>query len=289
MAVTEHPLVGLGYTEPSAPREFTRLGTDGASSSSADVAEEVPIALVFNGRPHVVVMGSPSDLEDLATGFTITEGIVHGIDEVERIEVVRASHGIELQIQIPSTDAERLAERTRGLVARTGCGLCGVETINEAMRIPTPVGDSLTIDRDAIALAGMDLSRQQQLNNATSTVHAAGWAQRDGSIALVREDVGRHNALDKLLGAAMRRGFSGRDGFVIVTSRASYEMVQKVAACGVELIAAISRPTGLAIRFADAANVTLVGLVRGSTANVYAGIQRIGVDGSKDRRIDGSA
>lgn len=273
MAVTEHPLVGLGYTEPSASREFTRLGTDGASSSSADVAEEVPIALVYNGRPHVVVMGSPSDLEDLATGFTVTEGIVRGLDNVDRIEVVRASHGIELQIQIPPSDADRLAERARGLVARTGCGLCGVETINEAMRIPTPVGDSLTVDRDAIALAGMDLSRQQRLNNATSTVHAAGWAQRDGSIALVREDVGRHNALDKLLGAAMRRGLSG--GFVIVTSRASYEMVQKVAACGVELIAAISRPTGLAIRFADAANVTLVGLVRGSTANVYAGIQRI--------------
>ncbi|HXT16015.1 MAG TPA: formate dehydrogenase accessory sulfurtransferase FdhD [Gemmatimonadaceae bacterium] len=276
MAVTDHahhPLVGLGYAEPSATREFTRLGAEGPVAASADVAEEVPIAFVYNGRPHVVVMGTPGDLEDLATGFSITEGIVRDLAAVERVEVVRASHGIELQIQIPSTDAERLAERSRGLVARTGCGLCGIETINDAMRVPVAVGNALRVTPNAIALSAMDLSRRQRLNNATSTVHAAGWATSDGNVAIVREDVGRHNALDKLLGAAVREGL--RDGFIVVTSRASYEMVQKVAALGVELIAAISRPTGLAIRFAEAANVTLVGLVRGSSANVYTNPQRI--------------
>jgi FdhD protein len=275
MAVTDHPLVGLGYTEPLARREFTRLAAEGPVSASADIAEEVPVALVYNGRPHVVVMATPEDLEDLATGFSITEDIVHDVDAVERIDVVRASHGIELQIQIASADAERLATHSRGMVARTGCGLCGIETITDAMRVPVPVGDSLSVTPNAIALAAMDLSRRQRLNNATSAVHAAGWAASDGSVSIVREDVGRHNALDKLIGAVKRQGLACTGGFVVVTSRASYEMVQKIAAVDVELIAAISRPTGLAIRFAEAANVTLVGLVRGSTANVYANPKRI--------------
>src|SRR5437868_5545432 len=132
MAVTDHPLVGLGYTEPSARREFTRLAAEGPVSASADIAEEVPVALVYNGRPHVVVMATPEDLEDLATGFSITEDIVHDIGAIERIDIVRASHGIELQIQIASADAERLVMHSRGMVARTGCGLCGIETINDA-------------------------------------------------------------------------------------------------------------------------------------------------------------
>jgi FdhD protein len=275
MAVTDHPLVGLGYTEASVRREFTRLGAEGPVQASADVAEEVPVALVYNGRPHVVVMGTPEDLEDLAAGFSITEDIVRDAAAIERIDVVRASHGIELQIQIPAADAARLAERSRGMVSRTGCGLCGIETISDAMRMPVPVGESLVVTPNAIALSAMDLSRRQRLNNATSTVHAAGWATRDGTVSVVREDVGRHNALDKLLGAAMRAGVDRSDGFVVVTSRASYEMVQKVAAVGIELIAAVSRPTGLAIRFAEAANVTLVGLVRGSTANLYANSKRV--------------
>lgn len=278
MAVTEHhdhPLVGLGYTEPSARREFLRLGAEGAVRATAEVAEEVPVAFVYNGRPHVVVMATPEHLEDLAVGFSITEGIVSDVGAIARIEVVRASHGIELQVELESADAERLAERSRGIVARTGCGLCGVETINDAMRVPVAVGDFLHVTPTAIALSAMDLSRRQRLNNATSTVHAAGWAATDGNVSIVREDVGRHNALDKLIGAVMREGRSCGNGFVVVTSRASYEMVQKIAAVGIELIAAISRPTGLAIRFAEAANVTLVGLVRGTTANVYANPKRV--------------
>ena len=275
MAVTEHPLAGLGYTRVSAARSFVRLTGESSSESTAEVAEEVPIALVYNGRPYVVVMGTPSDLEDLAVGFSITEGIVADAGHVEHVDAVRANHGIELQIRISAADAERLGERVRGLVARTGCGLCGVETIGDALRIPAEVGRSLRVDRAALWRASAELSRQQSVNNATSTVHGAGWSSPDGELRVAREDVGRHNALDKVLGALARAGTTASSGFVVVTSRASYEMIQKAAVCGVELVAAISRPTGLAIRFAEAAGVTLVGLLRGESANVYTHPERI--------------
>jgi len=275
MAVAEHPLAGLGYTHPSASRPLLQLGDDGASPGSAIVAEEVPIALVYNGRPYVVVMGTPSDLEDLAVGFSRTEAVVDDSSQIERLDVVRASHGIELQIQIPAANAERLEARARALVSRTGCGLCGVETITDALRVPTPLSSRLTVTAEALWLAGAELSRQQTLNNETKTVHGAGWAMADGRLSIVREDVGRHNALDKVLGALARSGTNAADGFVVVTSRASYEMIQKAAVCGIELVAAISRPTGLAIRFAEAAEMTLVGLLRGRSANVYCHAERI--------------
>jgi len=275
MAVAEHPLAGLGYTHPSASRPLLQLGDDGASPGSAIVAEEVPIALVYNGRPYVVVMGTPSDLEDLAVGFSRTEAVVDDSSQIERLDVVRASHGIELQIQIPTANAERLEARARALVSRTGCGLCGVETITDALRVPTPLSSRLTVTAEALWLAGAELSRQQTLNNETKTVHGAGWAMADGRLSIVREDVGRHNALDKVLGALARSGTNAADGFVVVTSRASYEMIQKAAVCGIELVAAISRPTGLAIRFAEAAEMTLVGLLRGRSANVYCHAERI--------------
>ena len=275
MAVAEHPLAGLGYTHPSASRPLLQLGDDGASPGSAIVAEEVPIALVYNGRPYVVVMGTPSDLEDLAVGFSRTEAVVDDSSHIERLDVVRASHGIELQIQIPAANAERLEARARALVSRTGCGLCGVETITDALRVPTPLSSRLTVTAEALWLAGAELSRQQTLNNETKTVHGAGWAMADGRLSIVREDVGRHNALDKVLGALARSGTNAADGFVVVTSRASYEMIQKAAVCGIELVAAISRPTGLAIRFAEAAEMTLVGLLRGRSANVYCHAERI--------------
>jgi formate dehydrogenase accessory protein FdhD len=275
MAIAEHPLAGLGYTHPSASRPLLRIGDEGSSSASAIVAEEVPIALVYNGRPYVVVMCTPSDLEDLAVGFSRTEGIVNDSSLIERVDVVRASHGIELQIQIPATSADRLEDRTRALVSRTGCGLCGVETINDALRVPAALSSRLVVASDALWVAGTELSRQQTLNNETNTVHAAGWALPDGSLRVVREDVGRHNALDKVLGALARLRTNPADGFIVVTSRASYEMIQKAAVCGVELVAAISRPTGLAIRFAEAAEMTLVGLLRGRSANVYCHPERI--------------
>lgn len=275
VTVADHALMGLGYAEPSSAYPIDRLTDDEVSVESVTVAEEVPIAFVYNGRPYVVVMGTPSDLEDLAVGFSLTEGVVAPEHGVQRLDVVRASHGIELQIEIASADAERLDERSRGMASRTGCGLCGIESINDVLRMPEPVHHTLAVTRDALWSALDALSHQQTLNNQTNTAHAAGWATPDGVLQVVREDVGRHNALDKVLGALALAGTKGADGFIIITSRASYEMVQKAALRGIELVAAISRPTGLAIRLAQASGVTLVGLLRGRTANVHCHPERI--------------
>lgn len=275
VTVADHPLMGLGYTEPSTVYPMSRLTDEGTTIESVTVAEEVPIAFVYNGRPYVVVMGTPSDLEDLAVGFTLTEGVVSSERGIQRVDVVRASHGIEIQIEIASADAARLDERARGIVSRTGCGLCGIESIGDVLRMPAPVVHTLGVSRDALWGALDALSQQQTLNNQTNTAHAAGWATPDGVLHVVREDVGRHNALDKVLGALARSETSAATGFIIITSRASYEMVQKAALRGIELVAAISRPTGLAIRLAQASGVTLVGLLRGRTANVHSHPERI--------------
>jgi FdhD protein len=254
---------------------MVQLSERDTASGLATVAEEVPVALVYNGRPYVVVMGTPADFEDLAVGFSLTESIVDAASGVEHVEVVKASHGIELQVRVSAADAERLEARNRALIARTSCGLCGIERIKDVLRVPEKIPHTLDISRDALWRAGNELSKRQTLNNQTSTVHAAGWANAFGEVLIVREDVGRHNALDKVLGAMARGDVAATGGFIVVTSRASYEMVQKAALRGVELIAAISRPTGLAIRFALDAGVTLVGLLRGTSANVYTAPQRI--------------
>jgi len=273
--VADHALMGLGYSEPSAEFPMARLTDDNTTETLATVAEEVPIALVYNGRPYVVVMGSPSDLEDLAVGFSLTEGVVASAGDIRRLDVVRASHGIELQMEIAADDAVRLEERSRSIASRTGCGLCGIASIDDVLRMPGRLDHTLDITRDAMWSALDSLSREQTLNNQTNTAHAAGWATSDGVLHVVREDVGRHNALDKVLGALARTNRRAADGFIIITSRASYEMVQKAALCGIELVAAISRPTGLAIRLAVASGVTLVGLLRGRTANVHSHPERI--------------
>jgi FdhD protein len=275
MAIADQPLSGIGYAAVSENREFIRIADGAMSQSSATIADEVPIALVYNGRPHVVIMGTPADLEDLAIGFTRSEGIAETAADVERIEVVRASHGIELQVQVSERSIERLADRSRALVARTGCGLCGIETITDVLRSPFPVNHTLSVTSAALWRANRQLSNKQTLNADTNAVHAAAWAQPDGTVIVAREDVGRHNALDKTLGALELSGVAASSGFLVVTSRASYEMVQKAAFAGVELLAAVSRPTGLAIRFAEAAGMTLVGLLRGTGANVYCGHERI--------------
>jgi formate dehydrogenase accessory protein FdhD len=272
---SEDSLATIGYSEATSFVPLRRIGDGAATTEVATIAEEVPVALVYNGRPHVVVMATPTDLEDLAYGFSITEAIVASAGDIEHVEVVKASHGVELQVQIPGRAADALEARARNLVARTGCGLCGVESIKDALRVPVPVGRALAIREAALWRAGEQLAARQELNNETHTIHGAAWALPDGETPFVREDVGRHNALDKVCGAIARDGRAARTGFLVVTSRASYEMVQKAATTGVELLAAVSRPTGLAIRFAEAASLTLVGLLRGRTANVYSHPERI--------------
>jgi FdhD protein len=251
------------------------LTGDTAAIGEATIAEEVPVAFVYNGRPHLVMMATPADLEDFAVGFSLSEEIVGGVSEIERLDVARFGRGIELQLTIPAAAADRLASRTRRLAGRTGCGLCGVEAIADAVRDVRPVSASWTIAPEALWRAGAALEARQPLNAATHAVHAAAWATPDGELALVREDVGRHNAVDKVLGALLRATVDASTGFLVVTSRASYELVQKCAVAGIPLLAAVSRPTGLAVRMADAAGLTLVALLRGESANVYAGAERI--------------
>jgi len=272
----QHPLFGLGYAHPIERRNFVRIDGDLHATADAPVAEEVPVALAFNGKAHVVMMCTPADIEDFARGFTITEEIARA-QEIGAIKVVKYSGGIEVALAIPDVRAAMLGDRGRALVGRTGCGLCGVTTIDEALRSGShdcaPNGSVRTFEpiaTDALFAAAGAVGAFQTYNAGTNAVHAAAWARRDGSIALAREDVGRHNALDKLIGAMASRGVDPRDGFALVTSRASYELIQKCAAVGIVALAAISRPTGLAVRMAEAAGIGLAGLVRGRSANLYA-------------------
>lgn len=270
-----NPLLGLGYSKPLQHRPLIRLDGMTATPGDAAVAEEVPVSLVYNMRPHVVMMATPADLEDFATGFTLTEGIVEKAGQIVRLEVVRHAQGIEVQLEIAPDAADQLKSRGRSLIGRTGCGLCGVESIQDALRELKPVSDGPRISLDALWRAEAQLPGLQLWNRETGSMHAAAWVGADGVPGVVREDVGRHNALDKVIGALARAGKDPADGFVVLTSRASYELVQKAVSAGVRLIAAVSRPTGLAIRLAEATGLTLVALLRGSSANVYAHGERL--------------
>lgn len=264
----------LGYAGPTAAADLVRLEDGTTASASATLAAEVPVALVYNGRPHAVMMCTPADLLDFAAGFTFTEAISEP-GSIRHCEVVRYGRGVELQIEIPAEAAERLSTRSRAIAGRTGCGLCGVEVIEDALREPRVVRSPAVFGRDALWRAGEGLVGRQPVNDETRAIHAAAWCQADGTPAIVREDVGRHNALDKVIGALARSGLDGATGFVVVTSRASYELIQKTAMSGIPLLAAVSRPTALAVQLAEDAGITLVGLLRGRSANVYTHPQRI--------------
>ncbi len=264
-----HPLFGLGYAEPVSLRPYVRLANGLAEISQTRVAEETPVALVYNGRPHAVMMCTPADIKDFARGFTITEAIVAGAAEILRITPVRYSQGIEVAVEVPAGRADSLRERGRSLVGRTGCGLCGVTTIEDALRPGRELEPAAPISAAALYRAAAELPDRQRYNDGTGAVHAAAFADRAGHLVLAREDVGRHNALDKLIGAMLAAGIDPRSGFAVVTSRASYELVQKCAVAGIPALAAVSRPTNLAIRMAEAAGIGLAGLVRGASANVY--------------------
>ena len=266
----EHPLFGLGYARPVVERTFARIEGGVVNVATAPVAEEIPVALIYNGRPHVVMMCTPADMEDFARGFTVTEEIVARASDIASIRSVRYSQGIEVALAIPDDRAASLASRGRALVGRTGCGLCGVTTIDDALRPGRSVASAPPLSTEALFKASKDLPSWQRYNEGTGAVHAAGWAMSDGTLVLAREDVGRHNALDKLIGAMIVAELDPRDGFAIVTSRASYELVQKCAAFGIVGLAAISRATGLAVRMAEAAGIGLAGLVRERSANLYA-------------------
>lgn len=275
--MTVGPDPGLGYAAPTSPRDVVQLSGDDATQREVILAEEVPVAIAYNRRPHVVMMCTPSDLEDLAVGFTVSEGIAAQAD-VGAIEMARHSRGVELSVSIPPDAMEALTSRQRAISGRTGCGLCGVEAIDEAVRPIRHVQSAVRVSAAALYRAGEELGARQTLNHDTHAIHAAGWATPDGALVVVREDVGRHNALDKTLGALLRQGIDPAGGFLVLTSRASLELVQKAAMCGVELLAAVSRPTGLAVRLAESSGMTLVGLLRGTSAAIYAHPERVPLD-----------
>ncbi len=234
------------------------------------IAEEAPIALIYNGVSHVVVMASPADLEDLVLGFSLSEGIITGAAELGGIEIVPEQTGYSVYMSIPPERVALIEQRRRNMSARTGCGVCGAETIEQAMRDVPRVAARGRVTQQAIASAMKQLPTLQTLNAQTGATHAAAWANLAGEVQQVREDVGRHNALDKLIGVLASGNMDTARGFALITSRASYEMVQKAAMAGIGLLAAVSAPTALAVRVARAANVTLAGFVRGERCMVYA-------------------
>ena len=270
----------LGGEFGSLHRPARRLTVAGAEALDEIVAEEVAVALVYNGVSHAVMMATPCDLEDFARGFSLTEHIVEKASEIYDIEVEemeRASggRGFEVRLDIASQRMVSLQTRRRSMSGRTGCGLCGVDSLEAALRpVPRSTGTG-KVSRAAIQRAMAALPGQQKINRENGATHAAGWATPDGTLVTVREDVGRHNALDKLGGALAKAGTATAGGFVVVTSRCSYEMVQKAAALGAVAIAAVSAPTSLAIETAEQAGIALVAFVRESRLTVYANPERI--------------
>jgi FdhD protein len=238
-----------------------------------NIATETAVALVYNGISHVVMMASPNDLEDFALGFSLSEGIVTSANQLLDCEQIETDQGIELALTITAEPFAKLKERRRNLVGRTGCGLCGAESLEQAITAPSSISADLSISHKALQRAIAALGGEQQLQQQTGAVHGAAWCSVEGEIRLVREDVGRHNALDKLLGAISKQ--DPTEGFVLVTSRASYEMVAKTASANIPLLAAVSAPTSLAIELADTAGLTLVGFSRTGRHVIYAHGQRI--------------
>ncbi|WP_245837703.1 formate dehydrogenase accessory sulfurtransferase FdhD [Tropicimonas sediminicola] len=235
------------------------------------LVEEVPVALVYNGSTHAVMMATPADLEDFAAGFSISEGIVERVGDLGEIEIVPQGEGVELRMWLEEPFAARLANHRRAMAGPVGCGLCGIDSIEAALRPPAPVlTRGLELTSADLREAPAALRRAQPLHDATGAAHAAGlWRPGQGLVRL-REDVGRHNALDKLLGATLKAGETGAGAAVVLTSRVSVEMVQKAAALGAEAILAVSAPTTLAVRMAQDAGLTLITNLKGGEGRVLA-------------------
>ncbi len=273
------PSVGSGGAScrpeeaPAGTRKVEVLTLEGKRKSDF-VIEEVPAALVYNGISHTVMMVTPDHLEDFALGFSLAEGIVRDLTDVYDIEVhPGCSGGFEVRLEVSSESFWKLKERRRSMAGRTGCGICGTESLSEVVRLlpPLPFTQRFDLKHYAAGLAG--LAQTEVLRSLTGGTHSAVWVTPDGQAAFGREDVGRHVALDKLLGCRARTGC--RQGALFVSSRASYEMVQKAAACGVEILFAVSAPTALAVKTAQKCRLTLAAFCRENKANIYTHPERL--------------
>jgi FdhD protein len=277
---------------------------DGAQHGREDqIAAEVPVALTYNRLSHVVMMATPADLEDFGLGFSLTEGIIDSVDDLITTRVLPREQGLEVAMTISESCYDRLATQRRNLTGRTGCGLCGAESLEQAMRYPEKVANTVMVSAEALQKALEGMPDHQPLASLTGATHCAAWCGLEGEILAVREDVGRHNALDKLIGHLRGSGLKGSgsisliepdpfkdrliepdpfkdpfkssSGFLVISSRASYEMVFKAAAAGMEVIAAVSAPTTLAVDFAMHCGITLVGFARPGRHNIYTGPERL--------------
>ena len=262
---------------PTADVQYQLLKRNPTATSveHEPIAEEFPVAMVYNGLSHVVMMASPTDLEDFALGFSLTEGIIDLKSELTDTEIVPAGEGIEARIEISSRAFFRLKEHRRALQGRTGCGLCGVESLDQALRDLPKLNSDLTVGPAAIHRALDALPAKQSLNCITHSLHAAAFCQPDGTILAVREDVGRHNALDKLIGALAKAEVDMTQGFAVITSRCSFEMAQKAISAGIPILAAVSAPTHLAIKLAESYDLTLLALARADSMKLFTDARRI--------------
>jgi FdhD protein len=254
-------------------RRMWREGSPSAGSRS--IPEETAVALTFNGGTYAVMMTTPQDLEDFAVGFSLSEGIITASSDIDSLEILPLEGGVELRMWLSKPKADRLQQRRRHIAGPTGCGLCGIDSIAEAMRPAAVVGPGRQFAPAQIMAAMQDLPSCQKLNIETRAVHAAAfWSATSGVVAL-REDVGRHNALDKLSGALSRASIVTRDGIILLTSRVSVELVQKTAAIGAPVMVSVSAPTALAVRMADAAGITLAAIARVDGFEVFTHPRRI--------------
>lgn len=261
---------------PGATHVSVLLNRGGKQTQTTDwLADEVPVSLVFNGLSHAVMLATPLDIEDMAIGFAFTEGFLQRRAELYGVEVETTPLGIEAQLEVSSACFARLKDRRRSLAGRTGCGLCGTESLEHVHLSPPPLRARPAVQASAIADALKAVQRFQVLQRSTGAVHAAAWCDLSGSVLLCREDVGRHNALDKVIGAMLVRQVDPSTGFLLVTSRASFEMVQKTAMAGVSMLIAISAATERAQRVATGAGVCLVGFARQSNFVAYTFPDRI--------------
>ncbi|EPT7082938.1 formate dehydrogenase accessory sulfurtransferase FdhD [Cronobacter sakazakii] len=269
-----HPELLQNVTDVTAARSLPLWKRENLTTTEPDwLAEEVPVALVYNGISHVVMMASPKDLEIFALGFSLSEGIVESSHEIYGMDIIHGCNGIEIQVELSSRRFMELKARRRNLAGRTGCGVCGVEQLNDIVRPLAPLPFTQTFSLDNLDGALRQLASVQPVGELTGCTHAAAWLTPQGDIAGGHEDVGRHVALDKLLGRRAREAW--QQGAVLMSSRASYEMVQKAATCGVEILFAVSAATTLAVEVAERCNLTLVGFSRPGRATIYTHPQRL--------------
>jgi len=261
--------------EPTKTVACSLWRQQGAADGKRIIPEETAVAFTYDGGTYAVMMATPQNLEDFALGFSVTEGLVSSPADIRHLDIIELDAGIELRMWLTEPHAAALSERRRHLAGPTGCGLCGIESLDEAVRPPARVRDGDIFTPAEIMRALDALAPRQELNRLTRAVHAAAFWQPGTGLLAVREDVGRHNALDKLAGALTRDRVPGHTGLVLLTSRVSVEMVQKTAAIGAPLIVAVSAPTALAVRTAEAAGITLVAVARGDGFEIFTHPQRI--------------